>query len=149
MGEKKLHYKMYKDGKKFVFVAIATLSFFVFGGVSTVAVHADTTSGNLTASDSAKTDNATTTAAAGDNTKTDNTATTTDTGNSTKTDNTATTADTGNSTKTDNTATTTAVGDSAKTGQEQIEFYNNRRIRTKLKGKSPVQYRELANQLVA
>ena len=42
MGEKKLHYKMYKDGKKFVFAAIATLSFFVFGGVSTVAVHADT-----------------------------------------------------------------------------------------------------------
>lgn len=32
---------------------------------------------------------------------------------------------------------------------EWIEFYNNRRIRTKLKGKSPVQYRELANQLVA
>ncbi|MES1081424.1 MULTISPECIES: IS3 family transposase [Lactobacillaceae] len=30
-----------------------------------------------------------------------------------------------------------------------MEFYNNRRIRTKLKGKSPVQYRELANQLVA
>ncbi|RXE75254.1 IS3 family transposase, partial [Lactiplantibacillus plantarum] len=30
-----------------------------------------------------------------------------------------------------------------------IEFYNNRRIRTKLKGKSPVQYRELANQLAA
>ncbi|WP_436708133.1 IS3 family transposase, partial [Lactiplantibacillus plantarum] len=28
-------------------------------------------------------------------------------------------------------------------------FYNNRRIRTKLKGKSPVQYRELANQLAA
>ncbi|WP_076672545.1 glycosyl hydrolase 53 family protein [Lactiplantibacillus plantarum] len=49
MGEKKLHYKMYKDGKKFVFAAIATLSFFVFGGVSTVTVHADTTSGNLTA----------------------------------------------------------------------------------------------------
>ncbi|ANK63712.1 hypothetical protein AYR56_12725 (plasmid) [Loigolactobacillus backii] len=49
MGEKKLHYKMYKDGKKFVFAAIATLSFFVFGGVSTVAVHADTTLGNLTA----------------------------------------------------------------------------------------------------
>ena len=49
MGEKKLHYKMYKDGKKFVFAAIATLSFFVFGGGSTVAVHADTTSGNLTA----------------------------------------------------------------------------------------------------
>ncbi|WP_192868905.1 mucin-binding protein [Pediococcus damnosus] len=49
MGEKKLHYKMYKDGKKFVFAAIATLSFFVFGGVSTLAVHADTTSGNLTA----------------------------------------------------------------------------------------------------
>ena len=49
MGEKKLHYKMYKDGKKFVFAAIATLSFFAFGGVSTVAVHADTTSGNLTA----------------------------------------------------------------------------------------------------
>ncbi|MEQ6219779.1 KxYKxGKxW signal peptide domain-containing protein [Levilactobacillus brevis] len=24
MGEKKLHYKMYKDGKKFVFAAIAT-----------------------------------------------------------------------------------------------------------------------------
>ena len=43
MGDKKLHYKMYKDGKKFVFAAIATLSFFVFGGVSTVAVHADTT----------------------------------------------------------------------------------------------------------
>ena len=40
---------MYKDGKKFVFAAIATLSFVVFGGVSTVAVHADTTSGNLTA----------------------------------------------------------------------------------------------------
>jgi len=49
MVEKKLHYKMYKDGKKFVFAAIATMSFFVFGGVSTVAVHADTTSGNLTA----------------------------------------------------------------------------------------------------
>ncbi|WP_252976531.1 KxYKxGKxW signal peptide domain-containing protein [Leuconostoc citreum] len=49
MEEKKLHYKMYKDGKKFVCAAIATLSFFVFGGVSTVAVHADTTSGNLTA----------------------------------------------------------------------------------------------------
>ncbi|MCS8564390.1 hypothetical protein EFJ78_08575, partial [Pediococcus pentosaceus] len=49
MEEKKLHYKMYKDGKKFVFAAIATMSFFVFGGVSTVAVHADTTSGNLTA----------------------------------------------------------------------------------------------------
>ena len=49
MGEKKLHYKMYKDGKKFVFAAIATLSFVVFGGVSTVAVHADTTSGNSTA----------------------------------------------------------------------------------------------------
>ncbi|MCC6113846.1 MULTISPECIES: IS3 family transposase [Lactobacillaceae] len=30
-----------------------------------------------------------------------------------------------------------------------MEFYNNRRIRTKLKGKSPVQYRELANQLAA
>ncbi|NRO27220.1 KxYKxGKxW signal peptide domain-containing protein [Lactobacillus helveticus] len=27
MGEKKLHYKMYKDGKKFVFAAIPTLSF--------------------------------------------------------------------------------------------------------------------------
>ena len=40
---------MYKDGKKFVFAAIATLSFVVFGGVSTVAVHADTTSGNSTA----------------------------------------------------------------------------------------------------
>lgn len=49
MEEKKLHYKMYKDGKKFVFAAIATLSFFVSGGVSTEAVHADTTSGNLTA----------------------------------------------------------------------------------------------------
>ncbi|MEE6729912.1 KxYKxGKxW signal peptide domain-containing protein, partial [Pediococcus pentosaceus] len=48
MGENKLHYKMYKDGKKFVFAAIATMSFFLFGGVSTVAVHADTTSGNLT-----------------------------------------------------------------------------------------------------
>ncbi|WP_431061135.1 IS3 family transposase [Weissella paramesenteroides] len=32
---------------------------------------------------------------------------------------------------------------------ESIEFYNNRRIRTKLKGKSPVKYRELANQLIA
>ncbi|ORI82625.1 KxYKxGKxW signal peptide domain-containing protein, partial [Leuconostoc lactis] len=49
MEEKKLHYKMYKDGKKFVFAGIASLSFFVFGGVSTEAVHADTTSGNLTA----------------------------------------------------------------------------------------------------
>ncbi|KHO12737.1 hypothetical protein OA78_1325, partial [Latilactobacillus curvatus] len=49
MVEKKLHYKMYKDGKKFVFAAITTLSFLVFGGVSTVAVHADTTSRNLTA----------------------------------------------------------------------------------------------------
>lgn len=48
MGENKLHYKMYKDGKKFVFAAIPTLSFFAFSGVSTVAVHADT-SGNLTA----------------------------------------------------------------------------------------------------
>ncbi|WP_084060089.1 mucin-binding protein [Leuconostoc mesenteroides] len=48
MEEKKLHYKMYKDGKKFVFAGIASLSFFVFGGVSTVEVHADTTSGNLT-----------------------------------------------------------------------------------------------------
>ena len=49
MEEKKLHYKMYKDGKKLVFAAIATLSFFVSGGVSTEAVHADTTSGKLTA----------------------------------------------------------------------------------------------------
>ncbi|WP_273723467.1 KxYKxGKxW signal peptide domain-containing protein, partial [Leuconostoc mesenteroides] len=49
MEEKKLHYKMYKDGKKFVFAGIASLSFFVFGGVSTVEVHADTTSGNSTA----------------------------------------------------------------------------------------------------
>ncbi|WP_166668110.1 KxYKxGKxW signal peptide domain-containing protein, partial [Leuconostoc mesenteroides] len=49
MEEKKLHYKMYKDGKKFVFAGIASMSFFVFGGVSTVEVHADTTSGNLTA----------------------------------------------------------------------------------------------------
>ncbi|ORI50706.1 hypothetical protein BMS87_09010 [Leuconostoc pseudomesenteroides] len=49
MEEKKLHYKMYKDGKKFVFAAIASMSFFVFGGVSTVEVHADTTSGNSTA----------------------------------------------------------------------------------------------------
>ncbi|MFT8459304.1 MAG: IS3 family transposase [Liquorilactobacillus ghanensis] len=32
---------------------------------------------------------------------------------------------------------------------EWIEFYNNNRIRTKLKGKSPVKYRELANQLTA
>ncbi|MFH7308820.1 IS3 family transposase [Weissella paramesenteroides] len=31
----------------------------------------------------------------------------------------------------------------------RIEFYNNRRIRTKLKGKSPVKYRELANQPIA
>lgn len=31
---------------------------------------------------------------------------------------------------------------------EWIEFYNNRRIRTKIKGKSPVKYRELANQLI-
>nr|WP_315972823.1 KxYKxGKxW signal peptide domain-containing protein [Lactobacillus helveticus] len=51
MGKNKLHYKMCKDGKKFVFAAIPTLSFFAFSGVSTVAVHADTntTSGNLTA----------------------------------------------------------------------------------------------------
>ncbi|RWZ42933.1 LPXTG cell wall anchor domain-containing protein [Levilactobacillus brevis] len=42
MGERKLHYKMYKDGKKFVFAAIATFSFLVAGGVSTVEVHADT-----------------------------------------------------------------------------------------------------------
>ena len=49
MEEKKLHYKMYKDGKKFVFAAIATLSIFVAGGMSTVKVHADTVSGNSTA----------------------------------------------------------------------------------------------------
>ncbi|MGY0292025.1 IS3 family transposase [Limosilactobacillus fermentum] len=36
---------------------------------------------------------------------------------------------------------------SAQAMTEWIEFYNNRRIRTKLKGKSPVQYRELANQV--
>ena len=46
MEERKLHYKMYKDGKKFVFAAIATLSFLVAGGVSTVEVHADTVSEN-------------------------------------------------------------------------------------------------------
>ncbi|MEQ6219652.1 IS30 family transposase [Levilactobacillus brevis] len=46
MGEKKLHYKMYKDGKKFVFAAIATFSILVAGGLSTVEVHADTVSEN-------------------------------------------------------------------------------------------------------
>ncbi|AUJ31075.1 mucin-binding protein [Liquorilactobacillus hordei] len=142
MGEKKLHYKMYKDGKKFVFAAIATLSFFVFGGVSTVAVHADTTSGNLTAAtvnstsdtksavSSAATvassvnsvlkninvnSNTATTITASDSAKTDNATTTAAAGDNTKTDNTATTTDTGNSTKTDNTATTAATGDNTKT----------------------------------
>ncbi|MGJ4013106.1 mucin-binding protein [Levilactobacillus brevis] len=46
MGEKKLHYKMYKDGKKIVFAAIATFSILVAGGLSTVEVHADTVSEN-------------------------------------------------------------------------------------------------------
>ncbi|WP_035147503.1 mucin-binding protein, partial [Latilactobacillus sakei] len=55
MVEKKLHYKMYKDGKNFVFAAITTLSFLVFGGVSTVAVHADTTSAATVASSAAST----------------------------------------------------------------------------------------------
>ena len=58
MGEKKLHYKMYKDGKKFVFAAIATMSFFVFGGVSTVAVHADTTSASSSSAVKAETTSA-------------------------------------------------------------------------------------------
>ena len=142
MGEKKLHYKMYKDGKKFVFAAIATLSFFVFGGVSTVAVHADTTSGNLTAAtvnstsdtksavSSAATvassvnsvlkninvnSNTATTITASDSAKTDNATTTAAAGDNTKTVNTATTTDTGNSTKTDNTATTADTGNSTKT----------------------------------
>ena len=56
MEEKKLHYKMYKDGKKFVFAAIATLSIFVAGGISTVEVHADTVSGNSTAAASSASD---------------------------------------------------------------------------------------------
>ena len=142
MGEKKLHYKMYKDGKKIVFAAIATMSFFVFGGVSTVAVHADTTSGNLTAAtvnstsdtksavSSAATvassvnsvlkninvnSNTATTITASDSAKTDNATTTAAAGDNTKTVNTATTTDTGNSTKTDNTATTAATGDNTKT----------------------------------
>ncbi|WP_353991479.1 MucBP domain-containing protein (plasmid) [Lacticaseibacillus paracasei] len=46
MGERKLHYKMYKDGKKIVFAAIATFSILVAGGLSTVEVHADTVSEN-------------------------------------------------------------------------------------------------------
>jgi LPXTG-motif cell wall-anchored protein len=46
MGDKKLHYKMYKDGKKIVFAAIATFSILVAGGLSTVEVHADTVSEN-------------------------------------------------------------------------------------------------------
>ena len=142
MGEKKLHYKMYKDGKKIVFAAIATMSFFVFGGVSTVAVHADTTSGNLTAAtvnstsdtksavSSAATvassvnsvlkninvnSNTATTITASDSAKTDNATTTAAAGDNTKTVNTATTTDTGNSTKTDNTATTADTGNSTKT----------------------------------
>ena len=142
MGEKKLHYKMYKDGKKFVFAAIATMSFFVFGGVSTVAVHADTTSGNSTAAtvnstsdtksavSSAATvassvnsvlkninvnSNTATTITASDSAKTDNATTTAAAGDNTKTVNTATTTDTGNSTKTDNTATTADTGNSTKT----------------------------------
>ena len=133
---------MYKDGKKFVFAAIATLSFFVFGGVSTVAVHADTTSGNLTAAtvnstsdtksavSSAATvassvnsvlkninvnSNTATTITASDSAKTDNATTTAAAGDNTKTVNTATTTDTGNSTKTDNTATTADTGNSTKT----------------------------------
>lgn len=44
MGEKKIHYKMYKDGKKMVFAAITTLSLLVSGGFSTVEVLADTAS---------------------------------------------------------------------------------------------------------
>ncbi|ARW52008.1 mucin-binding protein [Levilactobacillus brevis] len=46
MAERKLHYKMYKDGKKIVFAAIATFSILVAGGLSTVEVHADTVSEN-------------------------------------------------------------------------------------------------------
>ncbi|MBU7451637.1 glycosyl hydrolase 53 family protein, partial [Leuconostoc citreum] len=46
MEERKFHYKMYKDGKKIVFAAIATFSILVAGGLSTVEVHADTVSEN-------------------------------------------------------------------------------------------------------
>ncbi len=46
---------MYKDGKKMVFAAIATLSFFVAGGVSTIEVHADTVSENTSAATASST----------------------------------------------------------------------------------------------
>ncbi|WP_406827424.1 IS3 family transposase [Pediococcus inopinatus] len=32
---------------------------------------------------------------------------------------------------------------------EYVSYYNNKRIRTKLAGKTPVQYRNLSDQLVA
>ena len=144
MEEKKLHYKMYKDGKKFVCAAIATLSFFVFGGVSTVAVHADTTSGKLTTATVNSTSDtksaaqsAATVASSDSDTKSavqsaatvassvnsvlkninvnSNTATTITASDSAKTDNATTTAAAGDNTKTDNTATTTDTGNSTKT----------------------------------
>ena len=41
MGEKKLHYKMYKDGKKWCFVAIAVITFGVGLSESAYTVKAD------------------------------------------------------------------------------------------------------------
>ncbi|WP_432227183.1 mucin-binding protein [Limosilactobacillus fermentum] len=111
MGEKKLHYKMYKDGKKFVFAAIATMSFFVFGGVSTVAVHADTTSGNLTAA-TAPTAGTTGTAGTAGTTGTAGTAGTTGTAGTAGTTGTAGTAGT---TGTAGTAGTTGTAGTAGT----------------------------------
>jgi len=55
MEERKLHYKMYKDGKKIVFAAIATFSIVVAGGASTVEVHADTVSENTSAATASST----------------------------------------------------------------------------------------------
>ncbi|MCT3070129.1 mucus binding protein, partial [Leuconostoc citreum] len=55
MEERKLHYKMYKDGKKIVFAAIATFSIVVAGGASTVEVHADTVLENTSAATASST----------------------------------------------------------------------------------------------
>ncbi|MEE6663154.1 mucin-binding protein, partial [Limosilactobacillus fermentum] len=111
MVEKKLHYKMYKDGKKFVFAAIATMSFFAFGGVSTVAVHADTTSGNLPAA-TAPTAGTTGTAGTAGTTGTAGTAGTTGTAGTAGTTGTAGTAGT---TGTAGTAGTTGTAGTAGT----------------------------------
>lgn len=118
---------MYKDGKKMVFAAIATLSFFVAGGISTIEVHADTVSESTsaaTASSASDTKNpasstATTTASA-----TSNSAAKSDTAGATSSS--AAKSDTASATSSSATAQSSAAGESVSSAKntkvQQITF---------------------------